>query len=180
MFRVVVGFAVAYGAIAVLAHWHFNSSYDLAIYDQAVWHLSRFESPASSFRGMTNLFGDHFHPVIVLFVPLFWVVPAAETLLVAQAVLLAISIIPVFLYARDRLPPGSAMAIAVAHGLFWRCSRPPASTSTRPRSPLAVASLPLAMERRQWRWFYVAAVAVAAVEDLRRFSSVWSLSVPAR
>ena len=53
---------------------------------------------------MTNLFGDHFHPVIVLFAPLFWIAPAAETLLVAQAALLALSIVPVFVYARDRLP----------------------------------------------------------------------------
>ena len=105
---VVYGFAIAYGVSAILRHWHFNSSYDLAIYDQAVWHLSRFEPPASSFRGMTNLFGDHFHPVIVLFAPLFWVVSASETLLAAQAVLLAISIIPVFVYARDRLPCGTA------------------------------------------------------------------------
>src|SRR5436190_2106029 len=93
---VVVGFSVAYATIALLRHWHFNSSYDLAIYDQAVWHLSRFEAPASSIRGMSNIFGDHFHPVIILFAPLFWIIPSAGTLLAAQAVLLAFSIIPVF------------------------------------------------------------------------------------
>jgi uncharacterized membrane protein len=171
MLFVVFGFAVAYGAIALLKHWHFNSSYDLAIYDQAVWHLSRFEPPASSFRGMTNLFGDHFHPVIVLFAPLFWVVPAAETLLAAQAVLLAISIIPVFVYARDRLPRGSAVAIAVAYGLFWGMQQTASfDVHEAAFAPLAVASLLLAMERKQWRWFCVAAVAVAAVkEDLPPF-----------
>jgi len=50
----------------------------LAIYDQAIWHLSRFERPASSIRGLPSVFGDHFHPIIALFAPLFWVAPSAR------------------------------------------------------------------------------------------------------
>ena len=120
---------------------------------------------------MTNLFGDHFHPVIVLFTPLFWIIPAAETLLAAQAVLLAISIIPVFIYARDRLPRGPALAIAVAYGLFWGMQQTATfDVHEAAFAPLAIASLILAMERKQWRWFYTAAVAVTAVkEDLSPF-----------
>ena len=35
--------AVAYALYALFRHWHFHSSgYDLGIFDQAVWHLSRF------------------------------------------------------------------------------------------------------------------------------------------
>ena len=168
---VVCGFAAAYAISAVVRHWRFDSSYDLAIYDQAVWHLSRFEPPASSIRGMTNLFGDHFHPVIVLFAPLFWIAPAAETLLAAQAVLLALSIVPVFVYARDRLPHGIALAMAVAYGLFWGMQQTAVfDVHEAAFAPLAVASLLLAMDRKAWRWFYVAAVAVAAVkEDLTPF-----------
>jgi uncharacterized membrane protein len=168
---VVSGFAAAYAIIAIVRHWHFDSSYDLAIYDQAVWHLSRFEPPASSIRGMTNLFGDHFHPVIVLFAPLFWIAPQAETLLAAQAVLLALSIVPVFVYARDRLPSASALAIAVAYGLFWGMQQTAGfDVHEAAFAPLAVASLLLAMERKAWGWFYVAALAVAAVkEDLTPF-----------
>jgi len=115
----VCALAAGYSAYALLKHWHFDSSYDLAIFDQAIWHLSRFERPASSIRGLTNVFGDHFHPIIALFAPLFWVAPAAETLIVAQAILLAASVVPVFLFARDRLPYGPALAICVAYGLFW-------------------------------------------------------------
>ena len=108
----------------------------------------------------------------MLFAPLFWIAPAAETLLVAQAALLALSIVPVFVYARDRLPHGIALAMAVAlRRCSGGCSRPPRSTSTRPRSRRwPSASLLLAMDRKAWRWFYVAAVAVAAVkEDLTPF-----------
>jgi uncharacterized membrane protein len=167
----VSGFAAAYGICAVFKHLHFDTSYDLAIYDQAIWHLSRFEAPASSVRGLSNVFGDHFHPVIVLIAPLLWIVPRAETLIAAQAVLLAASIVPVFLYARDRLPHGPALAIAIAYGFFWGLQQ----TATfdfheAAFAPLAVALLILAMERRRWPWFWAAAIGVAAVkEDLAPF-----------
>lgn len=42
-------FALAYSLYGVVRHRHFGSSaYDLGIFDQAVWHLSRFEAPAST------------------------------------------------------------------------------------------------------------------------------------
>jgi uncharacterized membrane protein len=165
------GFATAYGIVALVRHWHFNSSYDLAIYDQAVWHLSRFEPPGSSIRGMSNLSGDHFHPAMALFAPLFWIAPSAETLLAAQAVLLALSLIPVFVFARDRLPANIALAITVAYGLFWGMQQTAGfDVHEAAFAPLAVALLVLAMDRKAWGWFYVAAIAVACVkEDLTPF-----------
>jgi hypothetical protein len=51
----------------------FASGVDLVIFDQAIWHLSRFERPESTVRGLSNLFGDHFHPLIALFAPLYWI-----------------------------------------------------------------------------------------------------------
>ena len=80
-------FATIYVLLSVYKHWHFGSGFDLAIFDQAVWHLSRFEIPASSIRGFPNLFGDHFHPILLVLAPLYRIAPAAETLIVTQAVL---------------------------------------------------------------------------------------------
>ena len=125
-------FAVGYALYGLFRHWHFGSSaFDLGIFDQAVWHLSRLELPASTIRGVSNLFGDHFHPVIALFAPLYWIASGPETLIAAQAALLAASIIPVFLYLRDRLPLGAAYALAVAYALFWGSSAPWRSMCTR-------------------------------------------------
>jgi len=168
---VVCALAAGYSVYALLKHWHFDSSYDLAIYDQAVWHLSRFERPASSIRGLPNVFGDHFHPIIALFAPLFWVAPFAETLIVAQAILLAASVVPVFLFARDRLPYGPALAMCVAYGLFWGMQQTAISDVHEAAfAPLAVGLLLLAMARRRWPWFWAAAAVVLAVkEDLAPF-----------
>ena len=69
---VTIAFACIYALIGILNHRHFGSSLDLGIFDQAVWHLSRFERPFSSVKGY-SIFGDHFHPIIALFVPFYWV-----------------------------------------------------------------------------------------------------------
>ena len=87
----VVAFGAGYALYGLFRHWHFGSSaYDMGIFDQVVWHLSRFEAPASSVRGFSNFLGDHFFPVIALFAPLYWIAPRPESLIVAQAVLVAV------------------------------------------------------------------------------------------
>jgi len=95
---------VIYLLISVLKHLQFNSTgFDLVIFDQAVRGYSNFTEPASSFRGFTNLLGDHFHPILALLAPLYWVFDSPISLLVAQAALVVISAIPVYLFSKKRL-----------------------------------------------------------------------------
>ncbi|HEY6361542.1 MAG TPA: DUF2079 domain-containing protein [Vicinamibacterales bacterium] len=157
----------AYALYGLFRHWHFGSSaYDLGIFDQAVWHLSRLEAPASTIRGVSNLFGDHFHPVIALFAPLYWIWSGPETLIVAQAALLAASVIPVFLYARDRLSACSAHLVAAAYALFWAIQRMMAfDVHELAFAPLAIATAILAMERRQWTAFWIAAGSLMLIKE---------------
>jgi uncharacterized membrane protein len=163
---VVAACAVMYSLEGLVRHWAFGSSYDLAIYDQAVWHFSRFEIPASSIRGYSNLFGDHFHPVLILFAPLYWVWSSPSALLVAQGVLFGLSIVPVFLFARGRVGDAAGLLIAGAYGLFWGLQHAAAfDVHEFAFAPLFVATAILAMERRQWRLFSVALVAVALTKE---------------
>lgn len=165
---VVVGaFTVAYSLYGLFRHWQFGSSaYDLGIFDQAVWHMSRFEAPASTIRGFTNLMGDHFFPIIGLFAPLYWFAPGPETLIVAQAALIAASIVPVFLFMRDRLPQAIAMTLAVAYGLFWGLQRTIAfDVHEAAFAPLAVSTAILAMDRRQWPLFWGSAAAMLLIKE---------------
>ncbi|HVQ13735.1 MAG TPA: DUF2079 domain-containing protein [Vicinamibacterales bacterium] len=162
-------FAVAYVLYGLFRHWRFESSaYDLGIFDQVVWLLSRFEAPVSSITNHQNIFGDHFHPIIALWVPLYWVAPAPETLIVAQALLLAASIVPVLLFARDRLPRGGAYAVAIAYGLFWGLQSAMAfDVHEVAFAPLVIATAILAMDRRRWTAFWVCmAVLMVTKEDL--------------
>lgn len=165
---VVVGFfGVAYGLYGLFRHWNFGSSaFDLGIFDQVVWHLSRFETPSSSIRGFSNFLGDHFFPVIVLFAPFYWIWPGPDTLIMVQAFGSAVSIVPVYLFARRRLPPGAALGIAVAYGCFWGIQRAIAfDVHETAFSPLVVAIALLAMDRRQWPLFWTAVVAMMFIKE---------------
>lgn len=76
--------------------------YDMGIFDQGVWLLSRFHAPFVTVMGR-DLFGDHTSFVLLLAVPLYWLWPEAQTLLVLQAALLAAAAVPLYLLARRRL-----------------------------------------------------------------------------
>ena len=160
-------FGGAYALNGLFRHWRFDSgAYDLGIFDQAVWHLSRFEAPASTIRGFNNLLGDHFSPVIALFAPLYWIAPHAETLIVAQAALLAASIVPVFLFIRSRLPFEPACAMAVAYGFYWGIQRTADfDVHEMAFAPLAIASAILVMDRGRWRVFWIAVATIALVKE---------------
>jgi uncharacterized membrane protein len=165
---VVVGFfAVAYGLYGLFRHWNFGSSaFDLGIFDQVVWHLSRFETPGSSIRGFSNFLGDHFFPVIALFAPFYWIRPGPPTLIVVQALGLAASIVPVYLFIRSRLPSGPALAMAIAYGCFWGIQRAIAfDVHETAFSPLVIAIAILAIDRRRWLTFWLSAGALLLIKE---------------
>jgi uncharacterized membrane protein len=76
--------------------------FDMAIPDQAVWLLSHFHVPFSTVMGR-DFFADHTSFVFLLAVPLYWIFPRAQTLLVLQTCLLAGAAIPMYLLARRRV-----------------------------------------------------------------------------
>ncbi|MGH9055789.1 MAG: DUF2079 domain-containing protein [Acidimicrobiales bacterium] len=86
--------------------------YDMGIFDQGVWLLSRFHAPFVTVMGR-NLFGDHTSFILLLAVPLYWVWPHAQTLLVLQSALIAGAAVPVYLLAR-RWTGSTVLATALA------------------------------------------------------------------
>jgi uncharacterized membrane protein len=162
----VAGCALVYSLEGLVRHWGFGSGFDLAIYDQAVWHLSRFETPTSSIRGYANIFGDHFHPVLILFAPLYWVWSSASTLLVAQGVLFALSIVPVFLFLRARLGDRAALVLSAAYGLFWGLQQAAAfDVHEFAFAPLFLATAILALDKRRWLLFWAMMVAIGLTKE---------------
>lgn len=115
---VLVGF-LAYSHLSLIRHWHFQSNgYDLGIFDQAIWKYSRFLSPEVTVHGK-HILGEHFHPILILLVPLYWVLPRAEVLLVVQAFALCIAALPVYLFAQKRLGKWPALLLALSYLAFW-------------------------------------------------------------
>ena len=96
------------------------SSWDLGIYTEYVKQYAGFRAPIVDIRAPGfNLLGDHFTPLLAVLGPFFRVFPSSATLLVAQALLAAVSVFPVAQLAREKLGLGSSRGIAVAYGFSW-------------------------------------------------------------
>src|SRR4051812_9220407 len=119
--------AVVYSTFAVMQHRQLRTTtYDLVIFDQGVRGYSHLGSPVSAAKGVHNGFGphfsvlgDHFSPILALLAPLYRLYDDPVTLLVAQAVLLAASIIPIWVFAARRFQATTAYVVATAYALSW-------------------------------------------------------------
>lgn len=111
----------AYTAISVLRYQRLNvGSWDLGIYTEYVRQISQLHAPVVPIRAAGfNLLGDHFQPIVALLAPFFRLFPTPVTLLVAQAVLTGVSVVPVCRAARARLGTTVSRAIGVAYGFSW-------------------------------------------------------------
>jgi uncharacterized membrane protein len=91
----------ALGTLGWVRHSNFwSGAFDLGIFDQAVWQLSHGRATISFVE--RNVFADHFSPVLLLFVPLYWVAASPLWLLGGQAVALGATVLPMRALARDR------------------------------------------------------------------------------
>jgi uncharacterized membrane protein len=95
-------------------------SADLAIFTEYVKQYAHLNAPIVDVRspGM-NLLGDHFHPIVALVAPFFLAAPTPVTLVLVQALLVAVSVIPVSRAAAAKLGRTAARIIAVAYALSW-------------------------------------------------------------
>jgi uncharacterized membrane protein len=111
----------AYITLSVARYRRLNpGSWDLGIYTQYVRQLAHLHAPVVAIRGPGfNLLGDHFQPIVALVAPFFRLFPTPVTLLVAQALLTAVSVVPVCRAARARLGIGVSRVIGVAYGFSW-------------------------------------------------------------
>ncbi len=160
--------AATFIALGWLRHSRFATyGYDLGIYDQGAWLLSRFHS-FITVRGLP-LFGHHANVVLLAFVPFYWLGAGPGFLLVVQVAAQAAGAVGLYLFARDRLGdrwvallPAAALLLNPTYQyLTWEFFHPDA---------IAAAALLFAVwagHARRWGWFALSAsVAVACREDV--------------
>lgn len=110
--------------LSIARHRRFGTNaFDLGNFDQIVWNYSRLRAPACTQLGLDNALGDHFSPVLALLAPLYWIAPRPETLLAAQAALIASSFVPVFLHAERRAGRWTASLLTLSYAAFWGVHR---------------------------------------------------------
>jgi len=97
-----------------------GSGYDLGIFDQAVRAYSHFQAPITPLKAPGfNILGDHFHPILAMLAPAYWLWDSPVVLLLAQAVLTASSIPVVYRFTRRRAGIAFALVVGAVYGLSW-------------------------------------------------------------
>lgn len=99
-------FTMAGSLVSINRFWQYEVFYyDFGIFDQAIWSASRFEAPIIEHFvvGGKWIFADHFNPSIFLLSPLYWITDQQEIILVAQASIVALSGLVLYLIGKHVL-----------------------------------------------------------------------------
>jgi uncharacterized membrane protein len=116
-----LGLFVLYTALSVRRHERMlTTGYDLGIFEQAVRSYADGHLPRAEIKGPDfPLLGDHFSPVLALLAPVYKAFPTPVTLLVVQAALLAVAVVPLASWAQRELCRRAAVVVGLGFGLSW-------------------------------------------------------------
>jgi uncharacterized membrane protein len=160
-------FAVVFGRLGVQHHRNFGTwSFDMGIYDQAFWLVSRGKSWITV-RGI-DMWGHHVNLIAFAFAPFYWLGAGPAFLYVAQATALAAGAIPAYLIARDRL---RSEWFGALFGIAYLMYAPVQWIAWANFHPEALVITPMLFAwwfatRRNWGWcFGAVAVALSTRED---------------
>ncbi len=111
----------AYSIISISRYVRLDpGSWDLGIFTEDVKQFAHLRAPVADIKGAgVNLLGDHFQPIVALIAPFFRLAPSPVTLLLAQALLLALSVVPVSRAAAAKLGTAAGRMIGAAYGFSW-------------------------------------------------------------
>jgi uncharacterized membrane protein len=166
--------AAAYSEFSLTLYYTFNTAtYDLVYFDQAVRSYAHFQPGISIMKGVDaglgphfSVLGDHWSPILAVLAPLYWIYNSPQTLLVAQSVLFALAVPPLWLFTRRALGGGrravvAAYLVSVAYLLSW----PIAAAMDFPFHEVAFAPVltAVALERLQAGRLRTALIALAAL-----------------
>lgn len=148
-------FAVVFGRLGVAHHRNFGTwAYDMGIYDQGFWLVSRGGQSFVTVRGL-EFWGHHVNVVAFLFAPFYWLGAGPSFLYVVQASVMGLGAIPVYLLARDGFrSPWMGLVFATVfltyapvQWIVWANFHPEALVVT----PFLAAWW--CARTRRWKWF---------------------------
>ncbi len=147
----------------ILAHLGFQTNdYDFGIYVNLVDNLAAGHGFHSSVLGLNHL-GEHFSPIVAIFIPAAWCGVTPWALLIAQGLCAVITIALLTMYAQVELaalPERSrrvGLCVLIGLFLFYRPFIAAWDFQFQPMvlgMPLVAAAL-VAMQRNRWRWLWI-------------------------
>lgn len=111
---------IAYSALSVVRHSHYETgAYDLGIFDQTVWHYSRFMVPYNTIKERL-IFGDHLNLTLPLVSSLYWIWSDVRMLLVFQSMWIVVSAYGIYrIGLRRGMSAFVGIGVAVLYVLFY-------------------------------------------------------------
>lgn len=116
--------ALSFAALGWISWWQWQTlttpSWDLGIFTQLVHAYANGTAPIVEIKGPNfNLLGDHFHPILVLLGPLYWLWPSPLTLLLAQDALFAFAAAALTWRSWELTAPWVATSCGLILALAW-------------------------------------------------------------
>ena len=97
-----------------------TSGFDLGIFDEAVRAYAHGQLPIVALKGPDfDLLGDHFSPIWATLAPIYRLFPTVYTLLLAQAALMALGVVPLVRWAGREVGIGAGIVVGVGYGASW-------------------------------------------------------------
>ena len=95
-------------------------SFDLGIFEQAIRHYANFQAPIVDLEGAGhNFLGDHWNPAIAVYAPFYRLFPTPITLLVGQAVAIALGVAALTRAGIRHLGRWPGVATGLAFGMSY-------------------------------------------------------------
>lgn len=163
----VAAYVGLFGWLTWLQQANFGTfDFDMGIYDQEIWLAAHHLNPFVTIRGL-NMWANHVNPIVYLLVPFYWLGAGAHFLFLVQTAALALTAVPLWLLARDRMgSPWLALCVPFAWLLY-----PAVEWMTWwPFQPeyLAVPALAFAYwfaDRGRWRWYALCVALVLMTKE---------------
>ncbi|WP_320414957.1 DUF2079 domain-containing protein [Kocuria sp. cx-116] len=163
-----VAFTLLYTLLS-LTQWHQWEvpSWDNAIFTQLLKSYAAGQPPVANIKGHDFiLLGDHFHPLLAVLAPAYWLFPSALALMILQDVLLGWSVGVVSWCAARALRPAPAGALSVAYGLSFGLQSAVAVQFHEVALAVPLLALSLcALRQRRWPSAVLWAAPVALVKE---------------
>ena len=116
-----LAFAGLYATISVARFERLGTrSFDLGIFEQAIRHYAQLQAPIVDLEGAGhNFLGDHWNPAIAVFAPFYRLFPTPVTLLVGQAIVIALGVVPMTRAGMRHLGRWPGVAVGLAFGMSY-------------------------------------------------------------
>lgn len=111
--------------LGVFRYQTYLDGFDFSVFHQAIWKYAHLHYPDSTIRGLNNIHGDHFHPIIILIAPFYALFQSPYTLIIIQSLFITLSILPIYLFAKTAFQQNKSLSLlftflyALSQGLQW-------------------------------------------------------------